>query len=337
MNSGGIANAKGLEYQIEASVWIALELLLKAGQASAVEIEPVNSEDLQAELDGDMVEASVCVTRPGNYRAVYQMKTRGTGPWSKSSLKGVVGNGLARAAGKRGGQPRQLALEVLRSEHRNVYFFITNAAVDSEMLLLSDEHLAFGPSNIDLPADFLADEIRAEAHSLRGRIRLLPGTTLEVIRSRAKELLNSVGKVPQANLDACYRALKDAFRVRITDQEDRRFGNAHLAAILQCYGGLRPPLGAAYVPPDSIEIIRARLQAKHVVMLVGPAGVGKSMHNMIEFEVLVIVRRERDLGQSATRHEAGNANHWRSNHADQVARCASGRTCRSTASRHTRS
>lgn len=277
MNSGGIANAKGLEYQIEASVWIALELLLKAGQASAVEIEPVNSEDLQAELDGDMIEASVCVTRPGNYRAVYQMKTRGTGPWSKSSLKGVVGNGLARAAGKRGGQPRQLALEVLCSENRNVYFFITNAAVDSELLPLSDEHLAFGPSNIDLPADFLADEIRAEAHSLRGRIRLLPGTTLEVIRSRAKELINSVGKVPQANLDACYRALKDAFRVRITDQEDRQFGNAHLAAILQCYGGLRPPLGAAYVPPDSIDMIRARLQARHVVVLVGPAGVGKSM------------------------------------------------------------
>jgi hypothetical protein len=277
MNSGGIANAKGLEYQIEASVWIALELLLKAGQASAVEIEPVNSEDLQAELDGDMVEASVCVTRPGNYRAVYQMKTRGTGPWSKATLKGVVGNGLARAARKGGRQPRQLALEVLFNEHQNVYFFITNAAVDSELLPLSDKQLAFGPSNIDLPADFLADEIRAQAHSLRGRIRILPGTTLEVIRFRANELLNSVGKVPQANLEACFRALKDAFRVRITDQEDRQFDNGHLAAILQCYGGLPPPFGAAYVPPDSIDMIRARLRARHVVLLVGPPGVGKSM------------------------------------------------------------
>lgn len=277
MNSGGIANARGLEYQIEASVWIALELLLKAGQANAVEIEPVNSEDLQAELDGDMVEASVCVTRPGNFRAVYQMKTRGTGPWSKSTLKGIVGNGLARAAGKRGGQPRQLALEVLRNEHQNVYFFVTNAAVDSELLPLSDEHLAFGPSNIDLPADFLADEIRAQAHSVRGRIRLLPGTTLEVIRSRVKELLNSVGKVPQAKLDACFRALKDAFRLRIIDEEDRQFDKAHLAAVLRCYGGLRPPFGGAYVPPDSIDMIRACLHSRHVVLLVGPAGVGKSM------------------------------------------------------------
>lgn len=39
-------------------------------------------------------------------------------------------------------------------------------------------------------------------------------------------------------------------------------------------------------------------------------------------EELAIVRRERDLAESAARHEAGNANHWRTNHADQVARCA---------------
>lgn len=51
-------------------------------------------------------------------------------------------------------------------------------------------------------------------------------------------------------------------------------------------------------------------------------------------EVLAIVRRERDLAQSTARHEAGNASHWKSNHADQVARCcASGRTCRSTGCR----
>ena len=39
-------------------------------------------------------------------------------------------------------------------------------------------------------------------------------------------------------------------------------------------------------------------------------------------EELAILRRERDLAESAARHEAGEATHWRKNHADMVARCA---------------
>lgn len=34
------------------------------------------------------------------------------------------------------------------------------------------------------------------------------------------------------------------------------------------------------------------------------------------------VRRERDLALRAAHHEAGEVNHWRANHADQVTRCA---------------
>jgi hypothetical protein len=37
---------------------------------------------------------------------------------------------------------------------------------------------------------------------------------------------------------------------------------------------------------------------------------------------LSALRRERDLALAAARHEAGEVNHWRKNHADQVARCA---------------
>jgi hypothetical protein len=39
-------------------------------------------------------------------------------------------------------------------------------------------------------------------------------------------------------------------------------------------------------------------------------------------EELAILRRERDEAKSAARQAAANASHWKSNHADQVARCA---------------
>lgn len=39
-------------------------------------------------------------------------------------------------------------------------------------------------------------------------------------------------------------------------------------------------------------------------------------------EELAIVRSERDLAESVARRAIGDANHWKTNHADQVARCA---------------
>jgi hypothetical protein len=160
MISGGTASARGFEYQIEASIWITLELLLRADRARAVEVEPVNSEDMQADLFGDAIEASVCAVSPNGYRALYQMKTRGTGPWTSSSLRGVIGDGLPRAVDKRGQAPRPLALELLCNDKRNIYFFITDAAVDKSLHKLSDRELTFEPSEVAVPPEFLADEIR---------------------------------------------------------------------------------------------------------------------------------------------------------------------------------
>lgn len=39
-------------------------------------------------------------------------------------------------------------------------------------------------------------------------------------------------------------------------------------------------------------------------------------------EELAILRTERNAALAAARHAAGNASHWKANHADQVARCA---------------
>jgi hypothetical protein len=53
--------------------------LLRAKRARAVEVEPVNSENRQADLFGDDIEVTVIAIETNGYRALYQMTTRSTG------------------------------------------------------------------------------------------------------------------------------------------------------------------------------------------------------------------------------------------------------------------
>lgn len=281
MVSGGTSAARGFEYQIEASIWIALELMLKSGRAQSVEIEPLNAEDLEAVLQPDEVMSTLSVGG-GERRVLYQMKTRGNGPWSESLLGDIVGNGVPRPAQRSGQPPRALALELLRKDnhreaaHRNIYFFISNAAVDNSLHRLNDQQLVLDTSTEPLPQKWLAPELRSEAHLFQGRVRLLSGTTRELIRFRTERLVNFYAKVPQSNIDDCIQTLTYSIRQRLLGEAPSTFTKKDLRDLLQAHGGMRSAAGLAYVAPKSIAHFEQVLQRQHALLVLGEAGVGKT-------------------------------------------------------------
>ena len=282
MASGGAAAVRGFDYQIEASIWVTLELLLRNRRATSVEIEPVNSEDMQADLrpedtPGDLLDGAVRVVHADGYRALYQMKTRGTGPWTVATLSSVLGDGLARAPRKRGPIPRKLATELLLGDRKSLYFLITDAYVEQSLFPISDEKLRFDPSEAPVPSALLAPAVKHRAQELQGRISILPATTRELIHFRTLQLLNDVAMVPQVRLQGCLDSLTAAVRSRVGRYCTDPFSYEDLAKILHQHGGLPDGPRRFFVPPANIDHIRERLDRENAMLLIGPPGVGKTV------------------------------------------------------------
>ena len=174
MRSAGAIAYQGFDYQIEASIWVTLELLLQSARATGVTIEPVETdEDLQTELrpedaPADKLQAAVHISGEGGYRALYQMKTRSTGPWTVPALRQVTGNGLRRAPGTRGPAPRKRAVERLLEDDSCMYFLITDAGVDRSLFEVSAPHLRFQPGDTEVPPDIIAEELERQAGGMPG-------------------------------------------------------------------------------------------------------------------------------------------------------------------------
>ncbi|WP_180900508.1 hypothetical protein [Martelella soudanensis] len=80
--SSGNPGYAGYEYQIEVTVWVALDLLLAKGATGEVVIEPRSDEDLEAAVI-DPSTASLGLTAEGErLDLILQAKSRSGSPWS---------------------------------------------------------------------------------------------------------------------------------------------------------------------------------------------------------------------------------------------------------------
>lgn len=78
----GSAGFKGYDYQIIATVWVALEFFLGQQHSTAILIEPVSQEDIEATLiqhSADAAESNVAALN-NSERLYIQIKHRSPGP-----------------------------------------------------------------------------------------------------------------------------------------------------------------------------------------------------------------------------------------------------------------
>lgn len=84
--SGGGASLDGYLYQVDISIWAALDLLLAKKLGQQVVLEPASKEDLEAPLSDEQPGRLATVVDVGTSKLlVVQAKLRNTGPWRSES------------------------------------------------------------------------------------------------------------------------------------------------------------------------------------------------------------------------------------------------------------
>lgn len=99
--SGGDALA-GLDYQIDVSVWLALDLILTNRLTEELELEPASEEDIEADLApneaGAVISAVRLFDQDKPYRLVVQAKLRSGDPWRVTDINALLKHGKKRVS-----------------------------------------------------------------------------------------------------------------------------------------------------------------------------------------------------------------------------------------------
>ena len=182
-NTGGSSGYAGYEYQKRVTAWLSLELMIGKALTDSIVVEPRSQEDIEAALK-EPDEASLEFSTAPNKLTV-QIKSRSTAPWSSSAfadvLKGKADDGeLGR---------RARPLEMLTSDPRVKYLFVTNESVDASLRPHVASTVIEFPNPKQLPPHARDGIDQPTQESMAPRLAILRGITIEVLESRLGRLL----------------------------------------------------------------------------------------------------------------------------------------------------
>lgn len=259
--SSGQSALNGYMYQLEVSVWTALDLLLAKKVARNLELEPASEEDLEAEIEGEPG-ALVQKFDFNSYRLVIQCKVRETGPWKHGSLSALLAHGKLRLPAKD------------RLKETNLrYLLITNADLDGVVRDLRVKDIGDWPSQ-EIPKT-LARQLPVDA---RGRLAVLATLDSEKIDARTDRLLTERFRVPSQNVNACRERLRQQALERMRGVGNRVWTREQIAEILSSSGGQVSDADAfdGFVPPTNWADFKEALANRHAIIITGPSGTGKT-------------------------------------------------------------
>ena len=268
----------GYEYQVEVSVWLALELLLRQDVAESVVIEPRSQEDIEAELRVPSDDALSFVSADTErYRLLVQIKSKSTGVWSARDFANVL---IAREATAAAGPlPRARPIEMLKENVNARYLFVTDEAVTAGLRHYHVQTPADWPLSETLPARAGAGLTAEQAVSIAKRIALCATVTGELLNARVTRILRENGHVADGYHAACVSDMREAVRHRMLGLADGRWYKTDILEILRRYEGSLSVSQALdhYVAPECYPAIVDAVERRHAVVIGGPSGTGKSL------------------------------------------------------------
>ena len=273
----GGASLLGYEYQIDVSVWLALELVLVTRLTSELVLEPASQEDIEADLAEK--EPSRVVSRlpmPG-YKLIVQAKRRGGDAWTPTTLLSL----LEHEGPKRPSAAKRLADPQAR------YLLVTSAGLNGAARALKVRHAGNWPK----PSSLAPMLSKALPKGAGGRLAVIANEDDERLKADIDRLLSEGCRVPHAQLDACRRKLRDEARVRIAGAGGGRWTFTQLEAIIRAHGGFLASSAELehYVHPLNWAELRTKLREHNAALILGQSGTGKTLATKMLYDEL---RRE---------------------------------------------
>lgn len=260
--SSGGRSLEGYVYQLDVSIFTALDLVLAKKVAYEVVLEPATEEDLEADVEHEPGALSETVALD-SYRLVLQCKLRNTGPWKHEDLSRLLAHGKRRKSAR-----DRLADPSIR------YLLVTSADLDGIARQLKVETVGVWPHASELPPD-MAKSLPAD---VGGRIAILGAMDQEKINARTERLLGQRFRVPHSNLQSCREALRSEAFLRMRGAAQGVWTRLDVERLITAAGGYAGESTAldGFVPPTNWDELKTAIETKHAVVITGASGTGKT-------------------------------------------------------------
>lgn len=270
--SGGHSIA-GYEYQIDVSVWLALDLILANQLAHELILEPASEEDIEADLATSEPGRLTSTAALDGYRLIVQAKLRGGDAWTVAGVKALLKHGDARPSAEK------------RLEDGKVrYLLVTSAGLNGATRGLRVRRAGVWPQPADMPTTIK----RALPVGSAGRVAIIGNEDEERLATDIKSLLSESFRVPNARVNECRRALREQARVRIGGAGGGRWTRVQLEQVIRRHDGYiaSSPELDQYVHPTNWGELRAAMGDRHAALIIGQSGTGKTMATRKLFDEL---------------------------------------------------
>ncbi len=293
----GAASLAGYEYQIDVSVWLALDLVLVSQQTEELELEPASQEDLEAELTETQPGRLVSRVPMKGYTLVVQAKRRGGDAWTPSTLRTLLDHGS---------DGRKSAAERLKVQSAR-YLLVTSAGLNGPARKLGRRHAGSWPRAAAMP------EVIAKAftHSVAGRVAVIANQDDERLRGDIDRLLMEGCRIPKARLEECRTKLREDARARIARAGGGRWRRSEIEAVIRAHDGYlaSAPELEHYVHPTNWALLREAMAQRSAAIIIGTSGTGKTLatkmlYQELRQEVEGLARRPVLLGPAELRNDA---------------------------------
>lgn len=270
----GACSILGYDYQIDVSVWLALDLVLASKLAHELILEPASEEDLEANLEEWEPSAVTSEVPMERYRLVVQAKRRTGDAWTPKAIERLLNHGEKR---------KPAAMRLLEDVSVR-YLLVTSAGLNGDSRELAVRRAGNWPkaNNISIAmAKFLP------ANSA-GRIAIIGNQDEERLETDIEKLLLESFRVPRSQLRECWQTLRVEARVRISGAGGGRWTREELEHIVRQSGGYiaSSPELKHYVHPTNWSELRSALDLRHAALIVGQSGTGKTMATLQLYEEL---------------------------------------------------
>jgi hypothetical protein len=264
----------GYEYQIDVSIWFALQLLVASKLSQELVLEPPSEEDAEAEMIETVPGRLSSNLQVENYTLVVQAKLRGGDAWSVPGIEALL---------KHGSDRRVSAAKRLADPHIR-YVLVTSAALNGGVKGLKVRQPGEWPKPEDMPASI----VKLLGKGAAGRVAVLGSEDEERLESDIKLLLIKLFMVPNERYEECRDALREEARVRILKAGGGRWHRQDVEAVIRGHEGrLATSMEVEqYVKPTNWSELLTTMKEKHAALIIGQSGTGKTLATQVLYDEL---------------------------------------------------